>query len=126
MCVCVDWDSALLPNEALLDTVSRFVLAVLLKHTGLMGQACGEGRYDIIFCITREFYTVDTTKEFLSYFLSSDISHVNSWQRCIAVCIRCGIASWLARTWSSSRHVRHHENAEYDKIFFYYIISITV
>lgn len=40
-----DWDSALLPNEALLDTVSRFVLAVLLKHTGLMGQACGEGRY---------------------------------------------------------------------------------
>lgn len=71
MCVCVDWDSALLPNEALLDTVSRFVLAVLLKHTGLMGQACGEGRYDIIFYITREFYTVDTTKEFISYFLSS-------------------------------------------------------
>ncbi|XP_016421585.1 probable E3 ubiquitin-protein ligase HERC1 [Sinocyclocheilus rhinocerous] len=40
-----DWDSASLPNEALLDTVSRFVLAVLLKHTGLLGQACGEGRY---------------------------------------------------------------------------------
>ncbi|KTF84357.1 hypothetical protein cypCar_00021780, partial [Cyprinus carpio] len=41
----LDWDSASLPNEALLDTVSRFVLAVLLKHTGLLGQACGEGRY---------------------------------------------------------------------------------
>ncbi|XP_067298543.1 probable E3 ubiquitin-protein ligase HERC1 isoform X4 [Pseudorasbora parva] len=40
-----DWDSSSLPNEALLDTVSRFVLAVLLKHTGLLGQACGEGRY---------------------------------------------------------------------------------
>ncbi|KAG7232808.1 hypothetical protein INR49_008073, partial [Caranx melampygus] len=32
-------------NESLLDTVSRFVLAALLKHTGLLGQACGEGRY---------------------------------------------------------------------------------
>ncbi|TRY89487.1 hypothetical protein DNTS_016060 [Danionella cerebrum] len=40
-----DWDSASLPNEALLDTVSRFVLGVLLKHTGLLGLACGEGRY---------------------------------------------------------------------------------
>ncbi|XP_066503891.1 probable E3 ubiquitin-protein ligase HERC1 isoform X4 [Hoplias malabaricus] len=40
-----DWDSASLNNEALLDTVSRFVLAALLKHTGLLGQACGEGRY---------------------------------------------------------------------------------
>ncbi|XP_016139643.1 LOW QUALITY PROTEIN: probable E3 ubiquitin-protein ligase HERC1 [Sinocyclocheilus grahami] len=40
-----DWDSASLLNEALLDTVTRFVLAVLLKHTGLLGQACGEGRY---------------------------------------------------------------------------------
>ncbi len=54
LCVCVDWDSALLPNEALLDTVSRFVLAVLLKHTGLLGQACGEGKYDIIFYITSD------------------------------------------------------------------------
>ncbi|KAL1007751.1 hypothetical protein UPYG_G00091160 [Umbra pygmaea] len=40
-----DWDNASLSNEALLDTVSRFVLAALLKHTGLLGQACGEGRY---------------------------------------------------------------------------------
>ncbi|XP_069046831.1 probable E3 ubiquitin-protein ligase HERC1 isoform X3 [Lepisosteus oculatus] len=40
-----DWDNATLSNEALLDTVSRFVLAALLKHTGLLNQACGEGRY---------------------------------------------------------------------------------
>ncbi|XP_054587942.1 probable E3 ubiquitin-protein ligase HERC1 isoform X4 [Nothobranchius furzeri] len=40
-----DWDNASLNNESLLDTVSRFVLAALLKHTGLLGQACGEGRY---------------------------------------------------------------------------------
>ncbi|XP_030650140.1 probable E3 ubiquitin-protein ligase HERC1 isoform X2 [Chanos chanos] len=40
-----DWDSASLSNEVLLDTVSRFILAALLKHTGLLGQACGEGRY---------------------------------------------------------------------------------
>ncbi|XP_053490210.1 probable E3 ubiquitin-protein ligase HERC1 isoform X6 [Ictalurus furcatus] len=40
-----DWDSATLSNEALLDTVSRFVLATLLKHTGLLGNACGGGRY---------------------------------------------------------------------------------
>lgn len=40
-----DWDNASLSNESLLDTVSRFVLASLLKHTGLLGQACGDGRY---------------------------------------------------------------------------------
>ncbi|XP_052358442.1 probable E3 ubiquitin-protein ligase HERC1 [Oncorhynchus keta] len=40
-----DWDNASLCNEILLDTVSRFVLAALLKHTGLLDQACGEGRY---------------------------------------------------------------------------------
>ncbi|XP_035381674.1 probable E3 ubiquitin-protein ligase HERC1 isoform X2 [Electrophorus electricus] len=40
-----DWDSASLGNEALLDAVSRFTLAALLKHTGLIDQACGEGRY---------------------------------------------------------------------------------
>ncbi|CAG5849679.1 unnamed protein product [Menidia menidia] len=40
-----DWDNASLSNESLLDTVCRFVLAALLKHTGLLGQACGEGRY---------------------------------------------------------------------------------
>lgn len=40
-----DWDNASLSNETLLDTVSRFVLAALLKHTGLLGQARGEGRY---------------------------------------------------------------------------------
>ncbi|XP_076011637.1 putative E3 ubiquitin-protein ligase HERC1 isoform X3 [Genypterus blacodes] len=40
-----DWDNASLSNESLLDTVSRFVLSALLKHTGLLGQACGEGRY---------------------------------------------------------------------------------
>ncbi|XP_034385564.1 probable E3 ubiquitin-protein ligase HERC1 isoform X2 [Cyclopterus lumpus] len=40
-----DWDNASLSNESLLDTVSRFVLAALLKHTGLLHQACGEGRY---------------------------------------------------------------------------------
>ncbi|KAI3377882.1 hypothetical protein L3Q82_008463 [Scortum barcoo] len=39
-----DWDNASLSNESLLDTVSRFVLAALLKHTGLLGQGCGEGR----------------------------------------------------------------------------------
>ncbi|KAL4641964.1 putative E3 ubiquitin-protein ligase HERC1 isoform X1 [Arapaima gigas] len=43
--VSKDWDSATLSNESLLDTVSRFVLAALLKHTSLLGQACGEGRY---------------------------------------------------------------------------------
>lgn len=42
--LCLDWDSAMLSNEALLDTVSRFVLATLLKHTGLLGYACGGGR----------------------------------------------------------------------------------
>ncbi|XP_056269201.1 probable E3 ubiquitin-protein ligase HERC1 isoform X3 [Pseudoliparis swirei] len=40
-----DWDNASLSNESLLDTVSRFVLAALLKHTGLLHQASGEGRY---------------------------------------------------------------------------------
>ncbi|XP_056876992.1 probable E3 ubiquitin-protein ligase HERC1 isoform X3 [Takifugu flavidus] len=40
-----DWDNASLSNETLLDTVSRFVFAALLKHTGLLGQGCGEGRY---------------------------------------------------------------------------------
>lgn len=40
-----DWDNVSLSNETLLDTVSRFVLAALLKHTGLLGQGCGEGRY---------------------------------------------------------------------------------
>ncbi|XP_028298817.1 probable E3 ubiquitin-protein ligase HERC1 isoform X3 [Gouania willdenowi] len=40
-----DWDNASLSNESLLDTVSRFVLATLLKHTGLLGVACSEGRY---------------------------------------------------------------------------------
>ncbi|XP_057693770.1 probable E3 ubiquitin-protein ligase HERC1 isoform X5 [Corythoichthys intestinalis] len=39
-----DWDNASLSNESLLDTVSRFVLAALLKHTGLLKQAHGEGR----------------------------------------------------------------------------------
>ncbi|XP_063305478.1 probable E3 ubiquitin-protein ligase HERC1 isoform X3 [Pelobates fuscus] len=40
-----DWDSATISNESLLDTVSRFVLAALLKHTDLLSQACGESRY---------------------------------------------------------------------------------
>nr|XP_057932865.1 probable E3 ubiquitin-protein ligase HERC1 isoform X3 [Doryrhamphus excisus] len=39
-----DWDSASLSNESLLDTVSRFALSALLKHTGLLKQAHGEGR----------------------------------------------------------------------------------
>uniref|UniRef100_A0A8C4TJ25 HECT-type E3 ubiquitin transferase n=1 Tax=Erpetoichthys calabaricus TaxID=27687 RepID=A0A8C4TJ25_ERPCA len=43
--VTKDWDNATLGNESLLDTVSRFVLAALLKHTGLWNEACGEGRY---------------------------------------------------------------------------------
>ncbi|KAM6980533.1 putative E3 ubiquitin-protein ligase HERC1 [Aplochiton taeniatus] len=43
--VSKDWDNASLSNESLLDTMSRFVLAALLKHTGLLGQACGEARY---------------------------------------------------------------------------------
>ncbi|XP_039629608.1 probable E3 ubiquitin-protein ligase HERC1 isoform X4 [Polypterus senegalus] len=43
--VTKDWDNATLGNESLLDTVSRFVLAALLKHTGLLNEACGEGRY---------------------------------------------------------------------------------
>ncbi|XP_055971788.1 probable E3 ubiquitin-protein ligase HERC1 [Sorex fumeus] len=43
--VSKDWDSATLSNESLLDTVSRFVLAALLKHTNLLNQACGESRY---------------------------------------------------------------------------------
>ncbi|XP_043933675.1 probable E3 ubiquitin-protein ligase HERC1 isoform X2 [Protopterus annectens] len=40
-----DWDTATLSSEPLLDTVSRFVLAALLKHTGLLNQACTESRY---------------------------------------------------------------------------------
>ncbi|XP_078541321.1 putative E3 ubiquitin-protein ligase HERC1 isoform X2 [Lissotriton helveticus] len=40
-----DWDSATVSNESLLDTVSRFVLAALLKHTNLLVQASGESRY---------------------------------------------------------------------------------
>lgn len=44
VCPVADWDNASLNNESLLDTVSRFVLAALLKHTGLLGQAGGEGR----------------------------------------------------------------------------------
>ncbi|XP_030044055.1 putative E3 ubiquitin-protein ligase HERC1 [Microcaecilia unicolor] len=43
--VSKDWDSAAVNNESLLDTVSRFVLAALLKHTNLLNQACGESRY---------------------------------------------------------------------------------
>ncbi|XP_069758992.1 probable E3 ubiquitin-protein ligase HERC1 isoform X8 [Narcine bancroftii] len=43
--VSKDWDSAALGNETLLDTASRFVLATLLKHTGLLNQVCGESRY---------------------------------------------------------------------------------
>nr|XP_033775643.1 probable E3 ubiquitin-protein ligase HERC1 isoform X2 [Geotrypetes seraphini] len=43
--VSKDWDSAAVNNESLLDTVSRFVLAALLKHTNLLSQACGESRY---------------------------------------------------------------------------------
>ncbi|XP_008933489.1 PREDICTED: probable E3 ubiquitin-protein ligase HERC1, partial [Merops nubicus] len=43
--VSKDWDTATLSNESLLDTVSRFVLAALLKHTSLLSQACGESRY---------------------------------------------------------------------------------
>lgn len=39
-----DWDNASLSNESLLDTVSRFALAAFLKHTGLLGQACSDGR----------------------------------------------------------------------------------
>ncbi|KAG8144816.1 hypothetical protein E2320_013235 [Naja naja] len=40
--VSKDWDSATLSSESLLDTVSRFVLAALLKHTNLLSQASGE------------------------------------------------------------------------------------
>ncbi|KAE8617133.1 hypothetical protein XENTR_v10008991 [Xenopus tropicalis] len=40
-----DWDSATVSNESLLDTVSRFVLAALLKHTGLLSQATVDSRY---------------------------------------------------------------------------------
>ncbi|KAM3626014.1 uncharacterized protein V6R79_021387 [Siganus canaliculatus] len=40
-----DWDSASLSSESLLDIVSRFVLAALIKHTGLLSQGCGEDRY---------------------------------------------------------------------------------
>ncbi|XP_055518701.1 probable E3 ubiquitin-protein ligase HERC1 isoform X3 [Leucoraja erinacea] len=43
--VTKDWDSAVLGNETLLDTASRFVLAALLKHTSLLNQVCGESRY---------------------------------------------------------------------------------
>lgn len=44
-----DWDSAAISNESLLDTVSRFVLAALLKHTGLVSQASGESRSVFLF-----------------------------------------------------------------------------
>lgn len=54
-----DWDNASLSNESLLDTVSRFVFASLLKHTGLLGQGCGEGRYCLsmlLKCSTEKTY----------------------------------------------------------------------
>uniref|UniRef100_A0A8C4Q7E9 HECT and RLD domain containing E3 ubiquitin protein ligase family member 1 n=1 Tax=Eptatretus burgeri TaxID=7764 RepID=A0A8C4Q7E9_EPTBU len=38
-----DWDSCNLKKEPLLDTVSRFVLAALLKHSGLLMEACKDG-----------------------------------------------------------------------------------
>ncbi|XP_028822113.1 probable E3 ubiquitin-protein ligase HERC1 [Denticeps clupeoides] len=40
-----DWDNSSMSGETLLDTVSRFTLATLLKHTGLLGRACREARY---------------------------------------------------------------------------------
>lgn len=51
VCSVADWDNATLSNESLLDTVSRFVLAALLKHTGMLDQACGEGRYCNMTCM---------------------------------------------------------------------------
>ncbi|XP_023674598.2 probable E3 ubiquitin-protein ligase HERC1 isoform X1 [Paramormyrops kingsleyae] len=56
--VSKDWDSATLSNELLLDTVSRFILAALLKHTGLLGQACGEGRYQPCKSLTEVYRSV--------------------------------------------------------------------
>ncbi|XP_024118845.1 probable E3 ubiquitin-protein ligase HERC1 isoform X2 [Oryzias melastigma] len=53
-----DWDNASLSNESLLDTVSRFALAALLKHTGLLGQACSEGRYQPSKCLTEVYRSV--------------------------------------------------------------------
>ena len=38
VCVYIDWDTADVTDDFLLDTVSRFVLAALLKHCGLALQ----------------------------------------------------------------------------------------
>ncbi|XP_060031692.1 probable E3 ubiquitin-protein ligase HERC1 [Erinaceus europaeus] len=56
--VSKDWDSATLSNESLLDTVSRFVLAALLKHTNLLSQACGESRYQPGKCLSEVYRCV--------------------------------------------------------------------
>ncbi|XP_053573264.1 probable E3 ubiquitin-protein ligase HERC1 isoform X5 [Bombina bombina] len=53
-----DWDSATISNESLLDTVSRFVLAALLKHTGLLSQACGESRFQPGKCLAEVYRCV--------------------------------------------------------------------
>lgn len=98
-----DWDNASLSNESLLDTVSRFVLAALLKHTGLLGQGCGEGRYccrTLMRCSTEQ---QPKFKHVTLFFFLSDTSHQSPWRRFIAVSIRCGTACWPARTWTSSR-----------------------
>lgn len=41
-----DWDTCEI-EDVLLDRVSRFVLAVLLKHTGLSSKVCAQPRYTV-------------------------------------------------------------------------------
>ncbi|KAA0723274.1 putative E3 ubiquitin-protein ligase HERC1 [Triplophysa tibetana] len=76
-----DWDSASLPNEALLDMVSRFVLAVLLKHTGLLGQACGEGRYQPCKLLAEVYRSVYKVRNRLLACKNMELIHTRSSSR---------------------------------------------
>uniref|UniRef100_A0A671MPF4 HECT-type E3 ubiquitin transferase n=1 Tax=Sinocyclocheilus anshuiensis TaxID=1608454 RepID=A0A671MPF4_9TELE len=76
-----DWDSASLPNEALLDTVTRFVLAVLLKHTGLLGQACGEGRYQPCKLLAEVYRSVYKVRNRLLAYKNMELIQIRSSSR---------------------------------------------
>lgn len=95
-----DWDNVSLSNETLLDTVSRFVLAALLKHTGLLAQGCGEGRY--CSAATSPVCT-HTVPLYASTSAPSGTNHQSLSLRFTAAFIRCEIACWPVRTWTSSR-----------------------
>lgn len=110
VCSVADWDNASLSNESLLDTVSRFVLAALLKHTGLLHQASGEGRYrhmsDVFraLCVVPQGQDAANASWLKGVFISpSGTNPRRPWRMSTAVSIRSGTACWPVRTWTSSR-----------------------